>query len=79
MICAYCEANKSPSKEDEDFCQECFDEIQHNTETQMERVVAARAWFAAKQNTSESAQMFAFLSIFYPAMPWKRRWELSRK
>lgn len=82
MICAKCSRRIKEKSEDPDFCKQCFNEIEEMTNNPMKHAEAAVAYinaahpYAAKNR--EEVQMYAFLSIFHPKMPDRRKAELAR-
>lgn len=77
MICCHCEQRKRPSAEDPDFCQECYDEIEHNVGVMMERAAAMRCYFnSCRQRAGNKMKVYAFLSVIHPEMSERRRREI---
>ena len=76
IVCAKCEKQKAHSELDGDFCQECFDSIEHNRANIMQRARAARGYFDHANGTPKM-KMIAFLSIFHPEMSERQIREMT--
>lgn len=73
IICCVCEMEKLPSKEDPDFCQQCYDKIEGKNI--MERTQAYRCYVDTLANAHghKEREVGCALDLFFPEMPYSKR------
>jgi hypothetical protein len=76
--CTVCECvlTRATRCKDPEFCKSCYDEIERMTQNPMPHVRAARCYMNTYPR-DKRLEIFAFLSIFHPTMPVRRRHELA--